>query len=96
MPCMHVAAQQLLEHPALSGLPTGMEAGTSGGVFPATPAGPVLRGQALAEAELRAKPNKELQDLLKQRGLPVSGNKEALVQRLLGHQQRQQKASAPP
>ena len=47
----------------------------------------------LCAEELRGKTIKELQDLLKARGLPVSGKKDALMQRIVDLQRRQRMAA---
>lgn len=42
--------------------------------------------KAYTAQELGSKPNKELQELLSARGLPISGRKEELARRLMDHQ----------
>jgi hypothetical protein len=46
-----------------------------------------------AAEELKGKTVKELQDLLKARSMPISGKKEALMQRLIDFQRRQKSAA---
>jgi hypothetical protein len=45
--------------------------------------------------ELKGKTIKELQEVLRRKGLPVSGKKEELVMRLMELQRRQQRAGRP-
>ena len=51
------------------------------------------RTASYSQEELRGKSIKELQELLKARGLPVSGKKEALMQRVVDYQRRQKMAA---
>mmetsp|Transcript_31119 Transcript_31119/g.69153 ORF Transcript_31119/g.69153 Transcript_31119/m.69153 type:complete len:178 (+) Transcript_31119:83-616(+) len=44
---------------------------------------------------LKLKSNKDLQELLRARGLPTKGNKAEMMQRLIEYQRRQKKASQP-
>lgn len=45
--------------------------------------------------ELKVKSNKDLQELLKSRGLPVTGKKEELLRRLMDYQRRMKRAQQP-
>eukprot|EP00955_Chlamydomonas_euryale_P114207 366260-Chlamydomonas_euryale.AAC.14 len=81
--------------PRVAGAPavtTGPGASCSG-AGPSRVHGGVDAKRMYSQDELRAKTLKDLGDLLKQRGLPVSGKKEQLMQRLIDFQRRQKMAT---
>jgi SAP domain len=49
--------------------------------------------RTFTQEELKAKTVKDLQDILKARGMPVSGKKDALMQRMIDFQRRQRVAA---
>lgn len=59
-------------------------------------AGSDYKRVVFSQDELKAKTVKELQDALKQRGMPISGKKEVLMQRILDFQRRQKLAAMGP
>lgn len=82
-----VAAAQAVAPAAAGGASTsGQNAG----------AGSDYKRVAFSQDELKAKTVKELQDALKQRGMPISGKKEVLMQRILEFQRRQKLAAMGP